>query len=689
MASGWRRPWPAWATVLLATGLLVARKPWALGTPQLWAEDGPIHLAGNDEFGARALFLPYRGYLHLLPRAIAWAASHVADVAHWPAIYNWAAFLVTVALFARLASSRIALPGQPWLVLSLVVAAHTGEVWFNITNLHWLTAFFIVAQILITRPVTPAQRCADLAILAVIGLTGPFVVVFLPMLAWRWWRDRHADNFAVLLTAGACAAVQIYFITRTNLQLPPQARALNVELLLAVTGSRLVVWPVLGEEIAAALAWTMLGAIGLTFIVVVLGWALRPDPRRLLRTQIVVMFVAITSVCVWRVRPDTWAYPDLINGDSYFYIARILLVWLVILEFDARPKAVAFTARAVCIAGLLMELPHYRLPAPPDYHWAAYCDAIRRGEPAKIPTLPVDYVFDYGGRPNGAHPRATAVLEVAGRITHFSILTRIAATEPSFTVGIVLGGAGVSGVKPLVVRAVGPSLAALGVTDGLPDPLLKVSQDGRLIATNDNWEDQDGVGLAAASARVGTFPILSPDSRDAALLLSSELPPAVTLTMEVSGHGAAGTVLAELYDATPPGDFTRTTPRVVNFSALKQISAGDTLAVSVVVSGVLPQRVLVRVVGPTLRTTFGLGGAMADPKFELFDERRNSIALNNDWGGGKKLTATFTEVGAFKLDPASKDAALEITLPPGRYTVQASGRGDSSGVVLVEFFELP
>lgn len=140
-------------------------------------------------------------------------------------------------------------------MLSFVLAAHTGEVWFNIANLHWLTSFFLLQQVLITRPSGWAQRVGDLAILAVIGLTGPFVVVFLPLFAWRWCRYRPADNRAVLIAAAACAPAQIYFIKTTGPHLEPQSHPLNLEMLLAVTGSRLVVWPLLGPRVAEALPW--------------------------------------------------------------------------------------------------------------------------------------------------------------------------------------------------------------------------------------------------------------------------------------------------------------------------------------------------------------------------------------------------------------------------------------------------
>jgi hypothetical protein len=388
-----------WWAVAGASILLVVHKPWALTTPQLWAEDGTIHLAQNDAWGARAFFIPYRGYLHLLPRLIAWVASHIADVAYWPAIYNSAALLVAVSIFARMASPRLALPGKPWLVLAFVLAANTGEVFLNITNLHWLTAFFLLQQVLMGRPTTFGQRFGDLALMLVIGLTGPFVLVFLPLFAWRWWRERCDDNLRILLAAAGCAAVQAFFIITTGPHFESHSQPLHLKMLLAVTGSRLVVWPLFGGQAASAFSLVALGASGIVVIALLAAWSLRPHPRRLLRVQILVAFILFTILGLYRVRPDTWPYPDLENGDSYFYIPRILLAWLLIWEFDATPRFLAWIARLLCIAGVLLNLPRYIEPAPPNYHWALHCDPIRRGVPANIPTLPAGWTFQYQGRP--------------------------------------------------------------------------------------------------------------------------------------------------------------------------------------------------------------------------------------------------------------------------------------------------
>ena len=383
---------------MIAALLIALRKPWALHTPQLYAEDGSIFLLQDDQMGLRAFWGTYVGYLHLLPRLIAWFASHLADVAWWPAIYNGAAFLVTIGLFARFTSARIDVPGKPWLLVSFGLVAHTGEVLLNVTNVQWLASFFLLQQLVLTRPTSAWQRAGDFTLLIVVGLTGPFSLIYLPLFAWRWWRERNFDNLTVLLVLAACAGVQGWLLARAGLEIEAHPQPWRLDMLFAVMGSRLAIWPVFGSGIARALPVPALALLGLLLLGAFAAWVLRPHPRRLLRAQILVAVVLMTIACLRRMRPDTWETANLENGDRYFYIARVLLAWLLIWECDAGPRAVALTARALCLAGTLVNLPQFIQPAPPDYHWADNCDPIRRGTPANIPTLPEGWRIEYPGR---------------------------------------------------------------------------------------------------------------------------------------------------------------------------------------------------------------------------------------------------------------------------------------------------
>ncbi len=388
-----------WWCVLASAVLLALRKPWALHTPQFWAEDGAIFMVQDEQLGLRAFFEPYNGYLHFLPRLIAWLASHTADVAWWPAIYNGFSYIVNVALFARLASRRVELPAKPGLMLAFVLVVGTGEVLINMTNLQWVAAFFLVLQLFTARPTTPAQRCGDLAILLVVGLNGPFAIVLAPLFAWRAWRDRRLDDCLALGVMTACTLVQGVLVWRTGPGVIAAADPFRPLMFFSILGSRLVTWTLFGPGAVRAGPIWVHAVFGASAIATLLGWALRADSRRPLRAVIVTAFCLVTAACLYRVRADTWQDDNLVNGDRYFYISRVLLVWLLVLEWDATPRAVAWTVRALCLGGVLLHVPHFIIPALPNYRWAEHCDPIRRGVPANISTLPEGYWIEYTGRP--------------------------------------------------------------------------------------------------------------------------------------------------------------------------------------------------------------------------------------------------------------------------------------------------
>lgn len=270
------------------------------------------------------------------------------------------------------------------------------------------------------------------------------------------------------------------------------------------------------------------------------------------------------------------------------------------------------------------------------------------------------------------------------RLINLSILTSVARSGESFSLGYVVGGSGVSGMKPLVIRAVGPSLAAVGLAGVLDDPKLQLFAAGARSGENDNWGG--GALLRDAMAQVGAFAYAGADSKDAAIL--TNVSSGINSTVEISAAGSGtGAVLAEIYDATPSAAVTRTTPRLTNVSVLKEFGTGIT--VGFVVGGNGLKRVLIRAIGPTLAAPpFGVVGAIADPRMALFSGS-TQIAANDNWGSAVALATAFAQVGAFVLPGDSRDAALLATLGPGNYTVRVEGVGAGTGIGLVEVYELP
>lgn len=397
---GWLREprLTVWVVALLAVAIFL-RKPSHLLTPQLWAEDGTIFLVQADWFGLEALVMPHVGYLHLLQRLIAWSAR-LFDPLWWPTYYNGVAFTIWLAVAARCFSPRLPLPGRLWLALALVAVPHAGEVFFCVTNLQWVTALVLVQQVLIAPPVNGRQRAADLALVFVLVLTGPFGAAFWPLFVWRWWRSRRADDGLLLATVSVGAAIQLWQVLQMG-QADFQSLPVNVWAIFEVLVRRVVLWPVLGADLTLGLPPLAVRWAGGAVLAAIFGLALRPHPLRERRALLIAAFVLISVASIYRARPDLWAGDNLKVVDRYFYVPQVLLAWLLISAFDSRPRVIAWLARAFCLTVVLVHARDYVIAAPRDYDWAAHVEPIRRGVPADIPILPEGWILEYRGRPEG------------------------------------------------------------------------------------------------------------------------------------------------------------------------------------------------------------------------------------------------------------------------------------------------
>jgi hypothetical protein len=275
-----------------------------------------------------------------------------------------------------------------------------------------------------------------------------------------------------------------------------------------------------------------------------------------------------------------------------------------------------------------------------------------------------------------------------GRLVTVSARAAVGAGAANLIAGFVVGGPANDGSpKKLLVRGVGPSLAAFGVNGVVADPVVQVYHwaTGAVVAQNDNWSGDATV--AGVSAQVGAFPLAGSASLDAALV-TSLAPGAYTANVN-GGTNGTDVALAEIYDATTA--FGPATPRLLNASARALVNPGaGNLILGFVVGGSTPRTFLIRGVGPAL-TAYGVPGTLADPTLLVVIFGTGAIVAQNDnWSGNSSVTAAAAQVGAFPLtNVQSKDAALLVTLPPGIYTANLSGVNNTSGIALLEIYTVP
>ncbi len=131
--------------------------------------------------------------------------------------------------------------------------------------------------------------------------------------------------------------------------------------------------------------------------------------------------------------------------------------------------------------------------------------------------------------------------------------------------------------------------------------------------------------------------------------------------------------------------------RFTNLSTRARIGPGEqTLIAGFAITGERPRQVLVRAVGPTL-SKFSVADALPDPRLTL--ERVagplgfNVVFSQDGWEALDGNGTASAAVGAFALDPGSKDNLGVPTLKPGAYTVQLTSASGQTGSALLEIYE--
>jgi hypothetical protein len=248
--------------------------------------------------------------------------------------------------------------------------------------------------------------------------------------------------------------------------------------------------------------------------------------------------------------------------------------------------------------------------------------------------------------------------------------------------GFEIGG---TGTETLLIRADGPALSQFGVQGVLAQPSLTVfDSTGTPVASNAGWGTNPNPSLVSnAAISAGAFP-LEAGSADCALVVSL---PNGSYTAEVSGvGGTTGVALAEIYEISSIGT------NLINISTRAQVGTGANVVITgFVVAGSGTESLLLRGDGPSL-TQFGVPGALAATSLTVFDSSGTAIDSNTGWGTNASpslISNAASSVGAFPFASGSADSAEIANLTPGAYTVQISGVGAATGVVLAEAYEIP
>jgi DNA-binding beta-propeller fold protein YncE len=237
---------------------------------------------------------------------------------------------------------------------------------------------------------------------------------------------------------------------------------------------------------------------------------------------------------------------------------------------------------------------------------------------------------------------------------------------------VLIGGFIVTGpngsTKKVLIRGIGPSLSNFGISGTLSDPLLELHKPDGGVVTNDNWQQGDTSQIPNGFA--------PSDPRESVIVAT--LAPGNYSAVLKGAHGETGVGLAEVYDLD-----STSAAQLANISTRGFVNTGDNVMIGgFIVGGTEPAKVLVRAIGPSL-AAFGVQGALPATTLELHDAN-GSVISNEGWRNTQEADITATTI------PPSNDneAAILATLVPGNYTAIVRGKNNTTGIGLVEAYNL-
>lgn len=176
--------------IIIVTLILLIRDYDSFFNPQLFAEDGAIFLADQQNLGYKAISLPYRGYYHAAPRLVA-IIGDFFPLYYTPSIYCYSALIFTLFTSVFIYFSDIDNRKNRFLFsIALVVVPHAGEVFMHNLNIQWVLAA-VLPFIFIQVPLKKWGRTLlSIFLIMLVGFTGPFLVftwplVFARLVVWK------------------------------------------------------------------------------------------------------------------------------------------------------------------------------------------------------------------------------------------------------------------------------------------------------------------------------------------------------------------------------------------------------------------------------------------------------------------------------------------------------------------------
>ncbi|MDQ6625740.1 MAG: NHL repeat-containing protein [Verrucomicrobiota bacterium] len=269
---------------------------------------------------------------------------------------------------------------------------------------------------------------------------------------------------------------------------------------------------------------------------------------------------------------------------------------------------------------------------------------------------------------------------VASQLLNISTRLNVLAGDNALIGGFIITG---TDAKKVLLRAIGPSLTAAGVTGALQDPKLELHDaSGATIATNDNWRMTQLGGVITADQQADIQNSGAAPTNDKESAIIATLSPAGYTAVVRGVNDTTGIGVVEAYDLNQAA-----ASKLANISTRGFVDTGDNAMIGGFILGPATgasAKVVVRGIGPSL-SAFGVNNVLQNPILELHNENGATLVTNDNW----RQDPAATEIQSDGLAPKSdfESATLQV-LAPGAYTAILRGVQNGTGVGLIEVYNV-
>ncbi len=373
---------------------MVSRRPDAIFHPQFFADDGSLWYPQAYMLGwFRALFHPQTGYFQTLPRLTA-ALALLVPLRYAPLLENVIAIGLQVLPVNILLSERCR--GYGSLELRAVLAAiyialpNSYEVDASMVNAQWHVALIACLILFGTKPRTLAWRIFDFSLALVFGLTGPFVILLLPLGLIFWYVRRERWTLVLSTVLAVCAVVQAGAIWMTSSSARPQMHlAPSASLFLQILAGHVYLGALLGMHgfEGQRLIVLITVAISATALIIYCLW------KAPLEWKLLVVFCFLTLAAALKnptVAPPQWPNLAKSPGIRYWFLPTLAFAWVLVWgAVGTRQRFV----RAVSALGLITMcygiVQDWRYPAFPNFGFRNYARRFAAAPAGAMFSIPV------------------------------------------------------------------------------------------------------------------------------------------------------------------------------------------------------------------------------------------------------------------------------------------------------------